>query len=218
VIILILVKCLKTNPKETLYVHYAIWGYPKGVLHILIVGFSILLRVYSQSQIKPPYATQFLCSLFTTSTYTTCFGPSYICPISNTNTLASQILLFYQLHYAYILNVFSTYHMTVTGDISSSQNFLYFNYFSKLAACCENLLSWRKRVFIQGFLPSGSYQVLTTRQEGPGARIRWGYHPLDSYCLLWDFQVTTSGKRLISLNQWIRLIFYWYAFNFLFVL
>jgi hypothetical protein len=26
---------------------------------ILIVGFSILLRVYSQSQIKPPYATQY---------------------------------------------------------------------------------------------------------------------------------------------------------------
>jgi hypothetical protein len=35
-----------------------------------------LLRV-SQSQIKPPYATQFLCSLFTTSTYTTCFGLSW---------------------------------------------------------------------------------------------------------------------------------------------
>jgi hypothetical protein len=30
---------------------------------VLIVGFSILLRVYSQSEIKPPYATQY--SVFT---------------------------------------------------------------------------------------------------------------------------------------------------------
>jgi hypothetical protein len=36
---------------------------------ILIVGFIILLRVFTESNI--------LCSLFTTSTYTTCFGPSW---------------------------------------------------------------------------------------------------------------------------------------------
>jgi hypothetical protein len=30
-----------------------------GLFSDLIVGFSILLRVYSQSQIKPPYATQY---------------------------------------------------------------------------------------------------------------------------------------------------------------
>jgi hypothetical protein len=36
-----------------------------------------LFSLPPQSQIKPPYATQFLCSFFTTSTYTTCFGLSW---------------------------------------------------------------------------------------------------------------------------------------------
>jgi hypothetical protein len=35
------------------------WHRAAVSLDISIVGFSILLRVYSQSQIKPPYATQY---------------------------------------------------------------------------------------------------------------------------------------------------------------
>jgi hypothetical protein len=42
---------------------YLFMLYAKLAFTILIVGFSTLLRVYSQSQIKLPYATQF--SVFT---------------------------------------------------------------------------------------------------------------------------------------------------------